>query len=288
MKNLLGAALAREEVEQEDVRKEAAARELDGTLFGLPIAEPLRQITSQYPYPARLNGHQLRRFQASSRGKTYRKGALLFEQGRTPEGVYVILDGRVKLSVNSRNGKEMIVGFFGPGTVLELAAVVLGRAHISTAETVQPTRAVFVSRKQLIAEIQAQPLAAWHVTQLVCEHCYFLLTKMAAVELSESAQQKMARCLLGLINNHWDEGARVEMNLTQEVIAQMVGLSRETVSRLLSRLRRMGVVDWKRADFVIRDRRALERLADFPGTAGESQARRYPEAVTRNRRRRLG
>lgn len=273
MKKLLRSGLAKEETEELERYEEAAVKPSEGTLLGLPIAEPLRHLVGQYPYPARLNEHHVRRFQAAKKGRTYRKGTMLFEEGRRPEGVHVVLDGRVKLSVNSPQGKAMVLGFFGPGTVLGLPATILARPHMSTAETIQPTTAVFVPRGQLIAELQAQPLAAWHVVQMVCEHCYFLLTKMATVELSESAQQKMARCLLGLINgNSGHAGAHVELNLSQETIAQMVGLSRETVSRLLSRLRRKGVLDWTRSDFIIRDRRALEKLADFPEAAGRSPA----------------
>ena len=275
MKNPLRSGLAKEAEPLEEYQ-DAAANHAEATLFGLPVAEPLRHMVSEYPYPARLNEHHVRRFQSSKKTRSYRKGAMLFEQGQKPDGVYIVVDGRVKLSVNSPYGKTMVLGFFGPGTILELAAVILGRPHISTAETTQPTTAVFVPREQLIAEIKGQPLAAWHVTQLVCEHCYFLLTKMATVELSESAEQRMARCLLGLINNNASyRHAHVELNLSQETIAQMVGLSRETVSRLLSRLRRKGVLDWTRSDFFIRDRRALEKLADFPEASSGSQTANF-------------
>lgn len=88
---------------------------------------------------------------------------------------------------------------------------------------------------------------------------------MPTVELSESAQQELARCLLGLLNHHSaDHGAHVELNLSQETIAQMVGLSREMVSRLLSPLRRKVGLHWTRSDFIVRNRRALEKLADLP------------------------
>ena len=234
-------------------------------LFGLEVAEPLGYLSGQYPYPARLSDHHVKRFIASSKGRTYRKGAVLFEGGATPDGAYIVLDGRVKLSVNSAQGKALVLGFFGTGTVIGLAAAILGRPHVSTAETIQTTSAVFVPRGKLLEELRTQPLAAWQAAQLISENCYFLLTKMATVELSESAQQRMARCLLGLLNHHSaHDGAHVELNLSQETISQMVGLSRETVSRLLSRLRRKGVLDWTRSDFIIRNRLALEKLADLP------------------------
>jgi CRP/FNR family cyclic AMP-dependent transcriptional regulator len=250
-----------------------------GTLFGLPIAEPLRHLSGQFPYAARLNEHHLRRLRASNRGKMYPKGTCLFDEGEDSEGIYVVLDGRVKLSVNSSNGKAMVLGFFGAGTILGLATAILERQHISTAETILPTTVVFVPRSQLVAEMRSQPLAAWHVAQMIAEHCLFLATKMATVELSESAQQKMVRCLLGLMQPNVHDGDPVAINVSQETIAQMVGLSRETVSRQLSRLRRNGVVDWTRSNFVIRNRRALERMADLPDIAQPPDAGAVPVAV---------
>ncbi|HVB87534.1 MAG TPA: Crp/Fnr family transcriptional regulator [Candidatus Dormibacteraeota bacterium] len=242
-----------------------------GSLFGLPIAEPLSHLRGQYPFPARLNEHHVRRFGSSNAARHHMIGTLLFEEGATPDGVYVIVEGLVKLSINSAQGRAMVLGFFGSGTVLGLAAAILGNTHVSTAEIIQRTSAVFVPRKKLLEELRTQPLAALHVAQLVSEHNYFLMAKIAQVELSEGAEQKLARCLLGLFNNNSrGNRANVKSNVSQEIIAQMVGLSRETVSRLLSRLRRKGVLDWKRSDFIIRNRTALEKLADIPDPPSNS------------------
>lgn len=239
-----------------------------GTLFGEPIAEPLRQLIGQYPVPGRLNEYHLRRFRVSNRAKTIANGRILFEEGDIPGGVFVILEGRVKMSVTSPEGRTLVLGFFGPGSVIGLAANVLGRPNAATAETVAKTKAIFVPRRELLKEIQTNATAAWQIAQLISENCYFLMGKLGAVDLSESAPQVVARCLLGLVaQNSVHDGQPEQIDLSQETIAQMVGLSRETVSRLLSKLRRKGVLDWTRSDFIIRDRQALQRLAEFPGAA---------------------
>lgn len=81
----------------------------------------------------------------------------------------------------------------------------------------------------------------------------------------EGATSDGAYVVLGLLNhNVAHDNAHVELKLSQETIAQMVGLSRETVSRLLTRLRRKRVLDWTRSDLIIRNRHALEKLADLP------------------------
>lgn len=234
-----------------------------GTLFGQPISEPFLHLPGRYPFPARLNEHVLSRFRESNNTKLFRKGSVLFEEGASPNGVFIIVEGRVKTSLTSSDGRTLMVGFFGPGSVLGIAANVLRRPYEATAEATTATKAIFISRQELIAEIQRYGIAAWQIAQLVSENYFFVMGKLGAVQLSESVPQSIARLLLGIIaHNSVHDGDSVQLGLSQEAIAQMVGVSRETVSRTISKLQKEGVLDWKRSDFVILNRRALERLAE--------------------------
>ena len=105
-----------------------------GTLFGGPIIDPVGHLSAHYPFPARLNEHCLAKLKLSNPGTSFSKGAILFREGEKPTGVYVVLEGRAKASVNSAQGKTLVLGFFGPGTILGLAAAILGRTHATTAE----------------------------------------------------------------------------------------------------------------------------------------------------------
>jgi len=242
-----------------------------GTLFGEPIIDPLGHLSSRYPFPASLNERYVANLRASNVGKSFSKGAILFEEGEKPTGIYVVLEGRAKLSVNSAQGKTLVLGVFGPGTILGLAAAILGRTHAATAEITKPTKVLFVSRQELLREMRDDARAARQAAELVSEACYFILAKMKVLDLSQGATQKLARCLLGLVANN--TGSRSEtspkLDLSQETIAQMVGLSRETVARLLSRFRGRRILDWKRSGLVILDRSALEKFADLSETAAD-------------------
>jgi CRP/FNR family transcriptional regulator len=221
-------------------------------------------LGAHYPLPARLDTRYVDNLMRIGVEKSYSKGAILFEDGDTSRGVYVVLEGRVKLSVNSARGKALVLGFYGPRTIIGLAAAILDRTHATKAEALMPTKVAFISRNKFLEDMQ-DAAAARRAAELASEACYFFLTKMAATELSKSAEQKIARNLLRLLaHNSSHDGEPVHLDMSQETIAQMVGLSRETVSRLLSRLRKKGVLDWTRSDFVIRDRHALERLGDLP------------------------
>ncbi len=244
-------------------RKMLRGGDLFATLFGAPIGEPLRYLPGQYPYAARLNQNHIRRLKASAKIRVFEQGNPLFREGELCRGAFVVLEGRVRESMTSPQGKTLVLGFYGPGSVLALDANILGRSYGLTAEAVQRAETLIVPRVELLAEIQSNATAAWQLTQLLGESCYFLRSKLASIELSESASQKVARCLLQLAADSADlDGAHICLRLNQETISQMLGISRETVSRQRSRLRNNGVLRWSRSGMVIQNRRALENLAN--------------------------
>jgi CRP/FNR family transcriptional regulator len=253
-----------------------------GTLFGEQGIDPLGHLSAYYPFPARLDQRYVERLKASRLGRLFRKGTILFQEGENPTGIYVVLEGRAKLSVNSAEGKTLVLGFFGPGTVLGLAAAVLGRSHAATAEIVRPTKVLFIARTDLVRKIRGNATAARQAAELVSEACFFILNKMKAIDLSESAGQRLAGCLLGLLagNSSSSEEVPINLDLSQETIAQMVGLSRETVSRLLSVFRRKGIVKWTRAGLLVQDRGALDKLANLEAVSGHSRGSETWSAAT--------
>ncbi|MFZ0908294.1 MAG: Crp/Fnr family transcriptional regulator [Candidatus Acidiferrales bacterium] len=261
------------------------------TLLGEPIIDPLGHLSAHYPFPARLTDRYVAALKASHAWTSFSKGENLFEEGESVTGVYIVLEGRAKLSINSAQGKTLVLGIFGPGTILGLATAILGRAHVATAEILKPTKVIFVPRKELIRDIGFDAMAALQVAELVSEEWYFIMGKIRAVDLSQSAAQKLARCLLGLLADDASSGdeAPAKLDLSQEAIAQMVGLSRETVTRLLSRFHTRNILNWKRTGIVIRDRDALEKLADFSeavanlaGSAVTNSASSPPDEFSNN------
>jgi CRP-like cAMP-binding protein len=125
------------------------------------------------------------------------------------------------------------------------------------------TLALAVPRREFHREVQGNSAIAWLVAELLSESCYFLADQLKSMELSESAAQTVARCMVELsAHRATEDGIRARLNLSQETIAQMLGLSRETVSRHLAQFRRAGLLDWNRSGLVIRNRQALEKLAD--------------------------
>lgn len=194
------------------------------------------------------------------------KGSVLFAEGQRVLGVYVVWDGRVKLSIGSDNGKSLILGLVGRGTVLGLPGAILGLPHAVTAEIVKSAKVSFLSRDDLRRHLHATKEAAYAAAEMVSAIYYSALAEITTIHLSQSAEQKMARFLLGLCPRLESSNGQMQVTLeaSQEEIGQMIGVSRETVARVISRLRKRRILELRTPTLVIHDKRALEKLAEFP------------------------
>lgn len=204
----------------------------------------------------------LQRLAAITSASSYPKGATLFVEGQSPRGVFILCSGKVKLSTASADGKTLILRISEEGEVLGLAAVVSGKEYQATADVLEPTQANFIARNDFLNFLRDHGEAALRVAQQLAENYHHSLSEMRNIGLSHSAGEKLARFLLDWIAEqpHGDGEIRVKLTLTHEEIAQMIGASRETVTRLFADFKKRQLLQVKGSTLVIRDKAGLENL----------------------------
>ena len=192
----------------------------------------------------------------------YPRGAILFVEGQPPRGIYMLCKGRVKLSVNSAEGKTLILKIAEPGEVLGLHACVSGLSYELTAETIQPTQVNFVRREDFLKFLHDHGSACLQAAQHLSEDCNSAYDLIRSLGLSHSAGEKLARFLLELSaeGEQTADGIRAKMGLTHEEIAQIIGTSRETVTRLLAEFKRKKFATLKGSTLLIHNKPELEKL----------------------------
>jgi CRP/FNR family transcriptional regulator, cyclic AMP receptor protein len=194
----------------------------------------------------------------------YPKGTVLFNEGETPRGVYVLCEGRVKLFTCSGEARVLITDIAGPGYVLGLSAVVSGGAQEVSAETLEVCRLAFVGREVFLRLLGVHVCALTHATRQL-SHNYRTVHRQASVlGLSPTAAGKLASVLLehpSLNGGRVGRGVKLKLRLTHEEIGQLIGASRETVTRLLNDFRRQKLIEVAGESLAVRDRPALEALA---------------------------
>jgi CRP/FNR family transcriptional regulator len=192
----------------------------------------------------------------------YPKGAMLFIEGQQPRGVFVLCVGKAKLSTSSREGKTIITKLSDSGDVLGLNAVISNRPYEVTAEMMEPGQANFIPRDSLMHFIRDFPEVAARIAQQLSRNYYTAYEEIRTLGLAASPSEKFAKLLLSWsTKGTQDDGSsQVKMTLTHEEIAEIIGTTRETVSRLFSEFKKKQLMQLKGATLVIRSRFALEKI----------------------------
>jgi CRP/FNR family cyclic AMP-dependent transcriptional regulator len=207
---------------------------------------------------------------AISSSATYPKGAVLFVEGQEPRGVFILCNGRVKLFGASAAGKAVIFRIADPGEIIGLPSTLSSRPYEVTAEALEPTQANFIPREAFLAFLREHGETALRVAEMLSNIYHTTCQEIRYLGLSSSAIGKLARFLLDLkppknlpSKDREASGARVTLTLTHEEIANMIGTSRETVSRLLASFKRKHLIEVHGSTVVINDKEALRELVEI-------------------------
>src|SRR5271157_706744 len=193
----------------------------------------------------------------------YPKSAMLFIEGQQPRGVFVLCAGKAKLSTSSSEGRTVITKISEAGDVLGLSATISNRPYEVTAEMIEPGQANFITRDALLAFMREYGQVAVRVAEQLSRNYYAAYEGIRTLGLSSSPGERFAKLLLG-----WSDASgngdplRVKVALTHEEIAEIIGTTRETVSRLFSQFKKKQLVQLKGATLIIRNKGALERMVN--------------------------
>ena len=191
----------------------------------------------------------------------YPKGAVLFMEGQIASGIFAVCSGQVKLSTSSHEGKAIILKIAETGELLGLPSTLSGKPYEVTAEVSDPARVSFTPRATFLRYLRKNPEAFIQVAQLLTESHYAGHEVIQSVGLSRPASEKLARFFLGWSADHAQGRDRLRITLTQEEIGEMIGVTRETVTRLLAVFKKKNLLTVKGVTFNICNRAALENLA---------------------------
>ena len=206
----------------------------------------------------------MKRLAGITSSAVYPKGATLFVEGQPARGLFVLCSGRVKLSTCSADGTTLILRISEPGEVLGLPATVTGTCYELTADVIEPGQAKFIARTDFLSFLKDSGEAALRVVQQLGETYHSAISEMRTIGLSHSAGEKLARFLLEWASNYPEEKGQVrfELTLTHEEMAQMIGSSRETVTRRLTDFRKKQLLEVTGSTLVIKNKAALESIVN--------------------------
>lgn len=201
----------------------------------------------------------LTELEAIKKSRTYSRGSTLFMEGQPARGAFILCAGRVKLSTYSEEGRAIILRIAEGGEVLGLSAVISGLPYEKTAEASDDCVASFIKKRDFLKLLQTHHDAALQALRQLSSNYHKAHMQICSLGLSSSVGDKLAKLLLQWCDTPSANGGPIWIarKHTHGDIAEMIGTSRETVTRLMKDFKDRGLITLSKTELCVPDRKRL-------------------------------
>ncbi len=203
-----------------------------------------------------LNDGDLAALSELAAESSFREGEYVFWEGDPPAHFYVMASGRVKVLKHSSLGKEFVVAFFGPGDVFGEVAVFENRPYPASAQAVSDTETLGIKRNGFLSFLAGHPEVSLRIINMLGGRLREAQGRLNALA-GERAEQRVARTLV-MLSSKLGPG----LPFTRQEIADMSGTTIETTIRVMSRMKRAGIIRSHRGRTQILDQGRLQALGE--------------------------
>lgn len=207
-----------------------------------------------------LPASTIERIAALATRRSYKSDAVVFLRGDPGDALYGVVKGRVRITASGPQGKEVFLNLMEPGDAFGEIALLDGEPRTASAITAAPTELIVIQREQFLALVQHEPKLAVHLIELLCKRVRWTSEQMEDSSLL-AAPARLAKRLLSLAampGAATHNGSQVK--ISQEQLAQFLGLSRQIVNKHLQTWKRKQWISLGRGRVVIENERALRTL----------------------------
>lgn len=214
------------------------------------VAQFLRKI----PMFEELSSEDMENVAGLFREKRYRKNDIIFMEEDTGQYMYLVKDGRVKVTRLLPNGKEMILAFHEPGEYFGEMALIDGGTTPATVTAVTPTT-IFVMGAREFAFLLEHPKTNRVILKTLVRRCREAWAQIEVLTF-HNADARIRMAFYQLVRTRGvesDGGYMIPMKLTHKELSDIVGISRETATRVLSHLQEEDLIRVETRRFIIQD-----------------------------------
>lgn len=191
----------------------------------------------------------------------YKKGQTIFFQGNPPFGLYCINSGKIKVSKIGNDGKESIIRIASSGDILGHRSLFSNENYSATATVIEDSNICFIDKKFIYKAIQDEPSVALNLIQKLSREMGAAEAKSASMS-QKNVRERLAELLLmlrktyGVVEN---KRIKLDIKLTREEIASMVGTANETVIRFISEFKDEGLIEQDgKTIYILNEEKLLE------------------------------
>lgn len=229
----------------------------------MDVDAPLASVLAGVPLFAALDEEAAEVLTAALTTRTVSRGHVIFHEDDPGDRLFIVIDGKVKISRTAPDGRENLLTVLGPGEMFGELSLFDPGARTATASAVTESTLASLDHDDLRPLLLARPAVAVNLLQALAQRLRRTNEAMADLVFSD-VPGRVAKALLDLAEKFGDEeaeGTRVRHDLTQEELAQLVGASRETVNKALSDFANRGWLRIEGRSVVLLDSERLARRA---------------------------
>ncbi|MEJ7558942.1 MAG: response regulator [Pedobacter sp.] len=194
---------------------------------------------------------ELKRHIAERKVRQIKKRQVIYYEGDTANGLYLILSGKVKTFKVAQDGRELLTGLYGPEEYFGTAALLAGENYMETAEAVENTSLCLIPRDLMELLLNKYPDVSGQFIKLLANNV--LQNEVQLLQLAyHSVRKRMAEVILRLKGDE-GENSQLSLNVSRDNLASMAGIATETVSRILSDFKDEGLIERTGSKIVILD-----------------------------------
>lgn len=215
-----------------------------------------------------LSDSELRKLESVVEERSFRKNEIIFRAQEPGTALFLIKRGRVKVSMNDKSGREIILGILEAGDFFGEMSLLDSEPRSATVSSLEPCQALIVSRDQFLQFIPRHPELVMKMLTTLSLRLRKTDEKISRLVFAD-AYEKVASVLMEIIKEQkipLDIGTEVPLSLTRKELADLVGLSRETVTRVIADFQRAGLVRIERRRIAIINPAKLKREATRSGS----------------------
>jgi CRP-like cAMP-binding protein len=210
-----------------------------------------------------LEGEALEEFSRHKTVNRYKKGQIICYEGNRAFGLYCIYSGHVKLYKTGVDGKQQIVRISGPGDILGYRSLFAEEPYHATAEALEDCEICCIDRNAFFPVLSKNPDLALNILRKLSRELR-AAEDLATSIAQRSVRERMAELLLMLKETYGKavkKGTLIDLKLTREEMAEMIGITQETAIRLLSDFKKDGIIEVKEREITILNPTALLETA---------------------------
>lgn len=197
--------------------------------------------------------------------KVYKKGEIIFREGAYPDGIFFIKSGKVKKYKLNPDGKEYIIYVANTGEIIGYHAILSEDRYPDSAAALEESTVSFIPRKNFLEALKQSDTLNKRLLRTL-SHEFAVLANSLSLFAQKSVRERLALQLIVIREKYkvnFKPGMAVEINMSREDLASLVGTARENVVRLLTEFKEKGIVETRGRKIIVRDVNKLIEIADY-------------------------